>query len=81
MLVSSDLNLLDWSHLNILTVALGNEVFLWNADNGTIIQLMELSTPDDYISSVSWAQEGAVLAVGLSTGVVQVGAVKYNSSM
>ncbi|CAL1538847.1 unnamed protein product [Lymnaea stagnalis] len=66
------LNLLDWSVGNILTVALGSAVFLWNADNGTITQLMELATTDDYVSSVSWVPESAVLAVGLSTGVVQL---------
>ncbi|KAI8770414.1 cell division cycle protein 20 [Biomphalaria glabrata] len=66
------LNLMDWSQNNILTVALGNGVFLWNADNGTITELMELSIPEEYISCVSWVQEGAILAVGLSTGVVQL---------
>ncbi|CAG5114589.1 unnamed protein product [Candidula unifasciata] len=66
------LNLLDWSPTNVLTVALGTAVFLWNADNGTIMQLMELSTPNEYISSVAWVQEGAAVAVGLSNGVVQL---------
>ncbi|KAH9488604.1 ubiquitin-protein transferase activating protein [Bulinus truncatus] len=66
------LNLMDWSQSNILTVALGNGVFLWNADSGAISELMELSTPEEYITCVSWVQEGAVLGVGLSSGVVQL---------
>ncbi|BFZ00195.1 hypothetical protein BsWGS_03234 [Bradybaena similaris] len=72
LLIDYYLNLLDWSPTNILTVALGRAVFLWNADNATIMQLMELSSASEYVSSVSWVQEGAAVAVGLSNGVVQL---------
>ncbi|XP_005109850.1 cell division cycle protein 20 homolog [Aplysia californica] len=66
------LNLLDWSKSNMFAVALGGTVFLWNPDNGTITELMELATQDDYFSSLAWVQDGAVLAVGVSTGLVQL---------
>ena len=73
----TDLNLLDWSCCNFLAVALGGGVYIWNADDGSIVQLMELQTPDDYISSVNWVKEGGnILAVGTSTGSVQVLIVK-----
>ena len=39
------LNLLDWSENNHLCVALDNSVFLWNASDGEIMELCEVSTP------------------------------------
>lgn len=67
----TDLNLVDWSSLNILAVALGNSVYLWNADSGGIDHLLELEGAD-YVCSVSWMSEGNLLAVGTSLGNVQV---------
>ncbi|XP_041474735.1 cell division cycle protein 20 homolog [Lytechinus variegatus] len=66
------LNLLDWSCHNHLAVALANNVYLWNAASGDIKQLMQLEGPEDYISSVSWITEGNYLAVGTSSGDVQL---------
>ncbi|XP_076750888.1 cell division cycle 20 protein fzy isoform X1 [Xylocopa sonorina] len=61
------LNLIDWSESNILAVALGANVYLWNAGTGTIEQLFELES-NDYVCSVAWIQEGPYLAVGTTTG-------------
>ncbi|XP_014206813.1 cell division cycle protein 20 homolog [Copidosoma floridanum] len=61
------LNLIDWSQGNILAVALGANVYLWNAATGSIEQLFELEG-NDYICSVSWIQEGPYLAVGTTVG-------------
>lgn len=72
-LPSLDLNLIDWSCLNFLAVALDKTVYLWNADSREIIQLMQMEHPDDYISSVSWIREGNYLAIGTSNAEVQVG--------
>ncbi|KAL5004621.1 hypothetical protein ScPMuIL_018077 [Solemya velum] len=66
------LSLLDWSSHNHLAVALAGSVYLWNAGNGTIEQLLELQDMDYYISCVSWIKEGNILGVGFSTGVVQL---------
>lgn len=63
----SDLNLVDWSSSNILAVALGSNVYLWNAGTGTIEQLFELEG-NDYVCSVAWIQEGPYLAVGTTVG-------------
>ncbi|KMQ92753.1 cell division cycle protein 20-like protein [Lasius niger] len=60
------LNLVDWSNNNILAVALGSNVYLWNAGTGTIEQLFELE--NDYVCSVAWIQEGPYLAVGTTVG-------------
>lgn len=67
-----DLNLIDWSSLNFLAVALDKSVYLWNYDSREIIQLMQMENPDDYISSVSWIKEGNYLAIGTSNAEVQV---------
>ena len=63
----SDLNLVDWSPTNILAVALGATVYLWNAGTGTIEQLFELEG-NDYVCSVAWIQQGPYLAVGTTSG-------------
>ena len=70
--VVSDLNLLDWSVNNHLAVCLGGHVYLWNAGSGEIQQLMEMDSPDEYISAVSWIKEGNYLALGTSNSDVQV---------
>ncbi|XP_059474135.1 cell division cycle protein 20 homolog isoform X2 [Neocloeon triangulifer] len=66
------LNLIDWGKHNILAVALRNAVYLWNEATGQITQLMELTGAEEFVSSVSWIQEGQILAVGNSTGAVQL---------
>ncbi|XP_033760332.1 cell division cycle protein 20 homolog [Pecten maximus] len=65
------LNLLDWSS-NHLAVALGGAVYLWNASDGSIVQLMEMTSTDDYVSCVSWIKEGNILAVGTNMGNTQL---------
>ncbi|EDW03787.1 cell division cycle protein 20 homolog [Drosophila grimshawi] len=65
------LNLMDWSADNIVAVALGNCVYLWNAASGNIEQLKEYEE-GDYACSLSWIQEGQILAIGNSTGAVEL---------
>ena len=65
------LNLVDWSSHGILAVALNSAVYLWNSESGDIEELMDLGD-EDYVSSVSWVQEGGLLAIGKSTGVVDL---------
>ena len=67
------LNLIEWSSTNIISVALGQQVYLWNAGSGDISQLpFELSDPTDYVSSVSWVNDGKHLAVGTADAKVQI---------
>ena len=70
--VAPDLNLLSWSTNNHLAVALGQNVYLWNAASGSITELMELENAEEYVSSLAWIKEGNILAVGNSSGTVQV---------
>ncbi|XP_063932465.1 anaphase-promoting complex subunit cdc20-like [Zophobas morio] len=67
------LNLLSWNQsTNILSVALGCSVYLWDASNGGIAKLMSLNAEDNYITSVQWVNEGNVLALGTDTREVQL---------
>ncbi|XP_072312215.1 cell division cycle protein 20 homolog [Eucyclogobius newberryi] len=66
------LNLIDWSSRNVLVVALHNNVYLWDANNGDVILLMKLESEEDYICSVSWTKEGNHLAIGTSDCKVQL---------
>lgn len=62
---------MDWSGDNIVAVALGSCVYLWNASSGNIEQLTEFEE-GDYAGSLSWIQEGQILAIGNSTGAVEL---------
>jgi cell division cycle protein 20 (cofactor of APC complex) len=68
------LNLLSWSCTNTLAVALSSCVYLWDASSGNIKELMNVdNTPNDYISSVSWIQNGGThLAIGTASNTVQL---------
>merc|ERR1719506_1003316 len=66
------LNLLDWNADNILAVALGQTVYLWNATNGNIQELMQASGNDNYITSISWIQRGNFIAIGTNAAEVQL---------
>lgn len=72
LIIFLDLNLLDWSVNNHLAVALGSNVYLWNASSGEITQLLQLDNPEEYIGAVAWVTEGNILGVGTSGGEVQV---------
>lgn len=65
------LNLLDWSSDNIVTVALGNSVYLWNAGTGNIEVLFE-NEGDEHACSLAWVQDGQILAVGTNNGNVEL---------
>jgi len=73
----ADLNLLSWSAAsNVVALALYGSVYLWNAANGSITELCELSSSgsDDYYGSVSFmpSTSDSILALGNSLGAVQV---------
>ncbi|XP_043344883.1 cell division cycle protein 20 homolog B isoform X3 [Cervus canadensis] len=66
------LNILDWNFQNLVAIALGSSVYIWNGDNHNRIENIYLSLTCNYISSVSWIKEGTCLAVGTSEGEVQL---------
>nr|XP_003925905.1 cell division cycle protein 20 homolog B isoform X3 [Saimiri boliviensis boliviensis] len=66
------LNILDWNYQNLVAIALGSAVYIWNGKNHNGIENIDLSLTCNYISSVSWIKEGTCLAVGTSEGEVQL---------
>ncbi|KAJ4828989.1 hypothetical protein Tsubulata_042016 [Turnera subulata] len=67
------LNLVDWGSANVLAIALGSTVYLWDATDGST---SELVTVDDDemgpVTSVSWAPDGRHIAIGLNNSHVQL---------
>jgi cell division cycle protein 20 (cofactor of APC complex) len=57
------LNLLEWGPQNLLAIALGKSVYLWNADSGVSELLCESAVEGDLVTSLSWMQDGSHLAV------------------
>jgi len=69
------LNLISWGKNNLLAVALGQCVYLWNASTGDIQQLLSLTGEEDFVTSVRWADipgHSNYLAVGTNEGPVQL---------
>uniref|UniRef100_A0A8C3VSA7 Cell division cycle 20B n=1 Tax=Catagonus wagneri TaxID=51154 RepID=A0A8C3VSA7_9CETA len=66
------LNILDWNFQNLVAIALGSSVHIWNGESHNDIENIDLSLTCNYISSVSWIEEGNFLAVGTSEGEVQL---------
>lgn len=66
------LNLLDWGSRNVLSIALGNTVYLWNASEGSTSELVTVEDDFGPVTSVSWAPDGQHLAVGLNNSEVQL---------
>jgi len=69
------LNLISWGKDNILAVALGQCVYLWNAATRDIKHLLTLPGSEDFVTSVQWADtESSInyIAVGTNAGPVQL---------
>lgn len=66
------LNLLDWGSLNVLSVALGSEVYLWNGETAETSLLMSAEQDENTISSISWMNSGNCLAIGFHSGVIEL---------
>jgi cell division cycle protein 20 (cofactor of APC complex) len=69
------LNLISWGKNNVLAVALGQCLYLWDATTGNINHLLTLDGPEDYVTSVSWANTDGhthYIAVGTNDSAVQL---------
>jgi WD40 repeat protein len=55
--------------MNLLAVALGNSVYLWNGNTSDTMQLM---TANESVCSVNWINSGNCLAVGLKSGHIEL---------
>nr|DAD24510.1 TPA_asm: hypothetical protein HUJ06_025974 [Nelumbo nucifera] len=65
-------NLLDWSSRNVLSVALENTVYLWDASNKSVNELLTTNNENGPITSVSWSPDGRHIAIGLNNSDVQI---------
>ncbi|XP_008777075.1 cell division cycle 20.2, cofactor of APC complex-like [Phoenix dactylifera] len=66
------LNLLDWGKSNILAVALGPSIYLWNAENGEVKLLLEANEEEDHPTSVAWSGDGKILAAGFASSRIEL---------
>ncbi|KAF8412837.1 hypothetical protein HHK36_000809 [Tetracentron sinense] len=66
------LNLMDWGKNNILAVALGSELYLWNAENSDTQKLVRVDGEDNYPSSVAWSEDAKTVAVGHTCSKLQL---------
>ncbi|KDP22501.1 hypothetical protein JCGZ_26332 [Jatropha curcas] len=66
------LNMIDWGKNNILAVALGQTLYLWNSENKNIVNLLEVQDDNDYPSSVAWSENSRSLAVGYMCSKLQI---------
>ncbi|KAI3457883.1 hypothetical protein Pfo_014546 [Paulownia fortunei] len=66
------LNLLDWGSSNVLSIALGNTVYLWDASDGNTSELVTIDEESGPVTSVKWAPDGRHIAVGLNNSEVQL---------
>ncbi|GER33466.1 transducin family protein / WD-40 repeat family protein [Striga asiatica] len=66
------LNLLDWGNSNVLSIALGNTVYLWDASDGSTSELVVINEESGPVTSVKWAPDGRHIAVGLNNSEVQL---------
>lgn len=66
------LNLLDWSSSNIVGVALGDSVYVWNVSNGESSHLCSLKEPHSYVASITFSGTGQYMAVGTHDQLVKI---------
>uniref|UniRef100_A0A0E0LYP0 CDC20/Fizzy WD40 domain-containing protein n=1 Tax=Oryza punctata TaxID=4537 RepID=A0A0E0LYP0_ORYPU len=66
------LNILDWGCKNVMSIALGNTLYLWNSADGSITDLVTIDEDDGPITSVSWSCDGQRIAVGLNSSDIQL---------
>lgn len=74
------LNLLDWSSENQVAIALERNVFIWNANTGSVSNLLE-GPMSSYVSSIRWSGDGAYLSVGFSDGDIQIWDVEEGTKL
>lgn len=71
------LNLVDWSSANMLSVALGSNVYLWSAYTSKVTKLCDTGS-DNAVTSICWSPTGSHLAVGCNNGKIQIWDVQEN---
>jgi cell division cycle protein 20 (cofactor of APC complex) len=65
------LNLLSWSCLNTVAVALEANTYIWRGDTGAVDQISE-APEGSYVASVRFSGDGMFLGIGTGTGEVEL---------
>ncbi|KAL4445506.1 hypothetical protein ABPG74_004580 [Tetrahymena malaccensis] len=80
------LNLLDWSQRNLLAVALGSTVYVWNGQNNQVLKMCDVTKipnpliqdqsphvlEQNKVQSIQWSQSGNLLGVGDANGIISI---------
>lgn len=74
------LNLVAWSCLNTLAVALENNTYIWRAETGEVVHVGE-APEGSYVSSVDFSGDGLFLGVGAGTGAVELWDVETQTKL
>lgn len=72
------LNLISWSDDNILAIALGNCVYCWNANNGSVDLVAEC---DCIVTSIKWSPDDYYLSIGLDNGNIEIWDIEANNKL
>ncbi|PQM39459.1 cell division cycle 20.3 cofactor of APC complex isoform X2 [Prunus yedoensis var. nudiflora] len=63
---------MDWGKNNVIAIALGKDLFLWNAENREVHKLLQVDDLNDFPSSVAWSQDAKTVAVGFRRSKLQL---------
>ncbi|XP_052210149.1 cell division cycle 20.1, cofactor of APC complex-like isoform X2 [Diospyros lotus] len=66
------MNIMDWGKTNTLAVALGSEIYLWNAGNRKTQKLLQVDHELDHPRSVAWSEDAKTVAVGFMCSEIQL---------
>ncbi|CAF1763939.1 hypothetical protein YC2023_118336 [Brassica napus] len=66
------LNLLDWGSHNVLAIALGHTLYLWDASTASVSELVTIEEAKGPITSIIWSPDASYLALGLNNSQVQL---------
>lgn len=66
------MNIMDWGKNNILAVALGRVLYLWNSKNGEVQKLSQVVQVNDHPTSVTWSSDAQFLAAGHVSSKIQL---------
>ena len=65
-------NIMSWGKNNILAVALGPELYLWNSEDQSVHKLLQVRGGNDMPTSVTWSEDARTLAVGYMCSKLQL---------
>ncbi|KZS96777.1 WD40 repeat-like protein [Sistotremastrum niveocremeum HHB9708] len=74
------INLLDWSCNNVVGVALAESAYIWRGDVGQVSHVTEASD-GHWVTSLKFSNDGAFLAVGFSSGSIELWDVEGNRKL